>query len=175
MKRPERSGPTRSCSTRGGRITVRGGASTRCCATTSKRCSPSSSRRSEGAGPRRTRDHGVSDASPTRHSGRYGAWIPGLALIGLGIIFLIQNYLGREIHNWWALFIVLPVFSTLERGRASLQAGRPGEAIGQLLAALVLNALIVILLFDLPLGQIWPVLLIISGFSLLVWRRGWAV
>jgi len=43
------------------------------------------------------------------------------------------------------------------------------------LAALVLNALIVILLFDLPLGQIWPVLLIISGFSLLVWRRGWAV
>jgi hypothetical protein len=51
--------------------------------------------------------------SPTRHSGRYGAWTPGLALIGLGIIFLIQNYLGREIHNWWALFIVLPVFFTL--------------------------------------------------------------
>ena len=73
----------------------------------------------------------MSDASPTRHSGRYGAWIPGLALIGLGIIFLIQNYLGREIHNWWALFIVLPVFFTLEGSRASLQAGRPGEAIGQ--------------------------------------------
>ena len=117
----------------------------------------------------------MSDASPTRHSGRYRGWIPGVALIDLGIIFLIQNYLGREIHNWWALFIVLPVFSTLERGRASLQAGRPGEAIGQLLAALVLNALIVILLFDLPLGQIWPVFLIISGLSLLVSRRGWAV
>src|SRR5438034_1046845 len=71
--------------------------------------------------------------------------------------------------------IVLPVFFTLEGSRASLQAGRPGEAIGQFLAALVLNALIVILLFDLPLGQIWPVLLIISGFSLLVSRRGWAV
>src|SRR5207248_1761845 len=54
-----------------------------------------------------------------------------LARIGLGIIFLIQNYLGREIHNWWALFIVLPVFFTLEGSRASLQAGRPGEAIGQ--------------------------------------------
>jgi hypothetical protein len=110
--------------------------------------------------------------SPSRHSGRYGAWTPGLALIGLGIIFLIQNYLGREIHNWWALFIVLPVFFTLERSYASLQAGRPGEAIGQLLAALVLNALIVILLFDFPLGQLWPIFLIIGGLSLLV-SRSW--
>ena len=117
----------------------------------------------------------MSDASPTQHSGRYRAWIPGVALIGLGIIFLIQNYLGREIHNWWALFILLPVFFTLERGYASLQAGRPGEAIGQLLAALVLIALIVIFLFDLPLGQIWPAFLIIGGFSLLFSRRSWAV
>jgi surface polysaccharide O-acyltransferase-like enzyme len=115
----------------------------------------------------------VSDASPTRHSGRYGAWIPGLALIGLGIIFPIQN-LGREIYNWWALFILLPVFFTLERSYASLQAGRPGEATGPFLGALVLIALIVIFLFDLPLGQIWPVFLIIGGFSLLFSRRSWA-
>ena len=117
----------------------------------------------------------MSDASPTQHSGRYRAWIPGVALIGLGIIFLIQNYLGQEIHNWWALFILLPVFFTLERGYASLQAGRPGEAIGQLLAALVLIALIVIFLFDLPLDQSWPAFLIIGGFSLLFSRRSWAV
>lgn len=115
----------------------------------------------------------MSDATPYRASSRYGAWIPGVALIGLGLVFLIQNYLGREIHNWWALFILLPVFFTLERGYASLQAGRTAEAIGQLTGGLVLVALIVIFLFDLPFGQIWPIFLIIGGLSMLFSRRTW--
>ena len=114
----------------------------------------------------------MSDASPVRHPNRYGAWIPGVALIGLGLVFLIQNYLGREIHNWWALFILIPVFFTLERGYASLQAKRPAEALGQVLGALVLIAVIVIFIFDLPLGQLWPIFLIIGGLSLLV-SRSW--
>ena len=93
----------------------------------------------------------MSDATPSQASSRYGAWIPGLVLIGLGVVFLIQNYLGREIHNWWALFILIPVFFMLERGYASLQAGRSAEAIGQL----------------------WPIFLIIGGLSLLFSRRIW--
>jgi hypothetical protein len=88
-------------------------------------------------------------------------------------VFLIQNYLGREIHNWWALFILLPVFFTLERGYSSLQAGRTAEAIGQLTGGLVLVSLIVIFLFDLPFGQIWPIFLIIGGLSMLFSRRMW--
>jgi len=114
----------------------------------------------------------VSDAIPSRSSSRYGAWIPGLVLIGLGLVFLAQNYLGQEIHNWWALFILIPVFFTLERGYASLQAGRSAEAVGQLMGGLVLVALIVIFLFDLPFGQLWPIFLIIGGLSLLV-SRSW--
>jgi len=31
----------------------------------------------------------------------------GVALIGLGLLFLVQNYLGYELHNWWALFILI--------------------------------------------------------------------
>jgi hypothetical protein len=115
----------------------------------------------------------MSDASPSRVAHRYGSWIPGLALIGIGLVFLVQNYLGREIHNWWALFILIPVFFTLERGYESLQAGRSGEAIGQLIGGLVLVALIVIFLFELPFGQLWPIFLIIGGLSLLFSRRIW--
>src|SRR6267378_8325233 len=113
----------------------------------------------------------MSDAGQSQPQSRYGAWIPGLVLIGLGLIFSAQNYLGQEIHNWWALFIVIPVFFTLERGYASLQAGRSAEAVGQLIGALVLVALIVIFLFDLPFGQLWPIFLIIGGLSLLFSRR----
>jgi cell wall-active antibiotic response 4TMS protein YvqF len=115
----------------------------------------------------------VSDATPSQPPSRYAAWIPGLVLIGLGVVFLIQNYLGREIRNWWALFILIPVFFTLERGYASLQAGRSAEAIGQLIGGLVLVALIVIFLFGLPFGQLWPIFLIIGGLSLLLSRRRW--
>ena len=114
----------------------------------------------------------MTDARPTQPASRYGAWIPGIALIALGVVFLIQNYLGQEIHNWWALFILFPVFFTLERGYASLQAGRSAEAIGQLLGALVLVALIVIFIFELPFGQLWPIFLIIGGLTLLV-SRSW--
>jgi hypothetical protein len=114
----------------------------------------------------------VSDATPARHSSRYGSWIPGLALIGLGIVFLIQNYLGQEIHNGWALFLLIPVVFTLERGYTSLQAVRSAEAIGQLLGGLVLVALILIFILELPVGQLWPIFLIIGGLSLLVSRSG---
>jgi len=115
----------------------------------------------------------MSDATPTRSFNRYGAWIPGVSLIGLGIVFLIQNYLGREIHNWWALFIVIPIFFTLERGYVSLQAGRTAEATGQLMGGIVLAAVIVIFIFDLPFGQLWPIFLIMVGISLLFSRRIW--
>jgi len=68
----------------------------------------------------------MTDASSSRAARRYGSWIPGLVLIGMGLVFLIQNYLGREIHNWWALFILIPVFFMLERGYEGFQAaGRP--------------------------------------------------
>jgi len=115
----------------------------------------------------------VSEATPSESSRRYGSWIPGVALVGIGLVFLAQNYLGQEIHNWWALFILIPVFFTLERGYANLGAGRSAEAIGQLMGGLVLVVLIVIFLFDLPFGQLWPIFLIIGGLSMLFSRQRW--
>ena len=63
----------------------------------------------------------MSEATSSESSRRYGSWIPGVALIGIGLVFLAQNYLGQEIHNWWALFILIPVFFTLERGYANFE------------------------------------------------------
>jgi cell wall-active antibiotic response 4TMS protein YvqF len=116
----------------------------------------------------------VSDTTPARDASRYGAWIPGIVLIGLGVIFLVQNYLGEQIHNWWALFILIPMFFTLERGYASFKAGRNAEAFGQFMGGLVLASLIVIFLFDLNFRQLWPIFLILGGISLLVSRRTWS-
>jgi len=114
----------------------------------------------------------LSDAKLPEPASRYGTWIPGIVLIGSGLIFLAENYLGQEIRNWWALFILIPVFFTLERGYASLRAGRNAEALGQLMGGLVLVALVVIFLFDLEFGQLWPIFLIIGGITLLI-SRSW--
>jgi hypothetical protein len=43
----------------------------------------------------------------------YGSWLPGMILILLGGIFLAQNYFGATLHNWWALFILIPAIGTL--------------------------------------------------------------
>lgn len=42
-----------------------------------------------------------------------GAWFVGIILIGIGILFLLQNMYGLTIHNWWALFILLPAVGCL--------------------------------------------------------------
>jgi cadmium resistance protein CadD (predicted permease) len=116
----------------------------------------------------------VSDAPPARRSpSRYGPWIPGIVLIALGVIFLVQNYLGQQLRNWWALFFVIPAFFALERGYASMRAGRNAEAVGQLIGGIVLVALTAIFLFDLPFGQLWPIFLILAGVGLLFSRRSW--
>ncbi len=42
-----------------------------------------------------------------RDGGWSGSWF-GFALIAVGVLFLVQNYLGYELHNWWALFVLIP-------------------------------------------------------------------
>jgi hypothetical protein len=48
-----------------------------------------------------------------------------------------------------------------------------GTAIGPLIGGLVLVALALIFLLDLPIGQLWPIFLIIAGVGLLFARRTW--
>src|SRR6266550_1869361 len=116
----------------------------------------------------------MSDLTGTRERAtRFGSWIPGIVLIGLGLIFLAQEYFGYQLRNWWALFILIPAFFTLERGYASVTAGRSTEAVGQIIGALVLVALTLIFLLDLPFGQLWPIFLIIAGIGLLCSRGSW--
>ena len=105
----------------------------------------------------------------------YGQWLPGIVLILLGGIFLAQNYLGATLHNWWALFILIPALSTLLTAYALWRDGHADWATGPFIAGLGLLILTVVFLLDLPIGQLWPVFLIVAGLAVLVGRgrRGW--
>ena len=102
----------------------------------------------------------------------YGSWMPGIILILLGGIFLAQNYLGTTLHNWWAVFILVPAIATLTTAYALWRDGHADWATGPLIAGLGLLFLSGAFLLDLPIGQIWPVFLIAAGLALLIGRGG---
>jgi hypothetical protein len=112
-------------------------------------------------------------AETARRNGGRGL-IVGLVLIGLGIVFLWQNLFGfQPIHNWWALFILIPAVSNLSRGWQVYRAtGSWGEAMGRgLTTGLLLVTIALIFLLDLDFGRWWPALLILLGLSLLLKGR----
>ena len=52
--------------------------------------------------------HTSSHSRPSFHRG--SNWGSGVALIVIGVIFLVANTTNFHLHNWWALFILIPAF-----------------------------------------------------------------
>jgi hypothetical protein len=100
-----------------------------------------------------------------------GAWVGGAVLIALGVIFLLQNAGLMTLHNWWALFILIPAFGsfatayTLYRNSGDrLTYSARGSLIGGLILTFVAGAF----LFELSFGVFLPMVLIIAGVGLLL-------
>jgi drug/metabolite transporter (DMT)-like permease len=116
---------------------------------------------------------------PTRREERHERlpWLGGAILIVLGIVFLLQNTesFNLPLRNWWALFILIPAISALDRGwRAYKREGNTlsPEARSAFIGAAVLLLLVVMFLFELNWGIFGPVLLILVGVGILLGVRG---
>ncbi len=112
--------------------------------------------------------HGHASARPARRDNN--AWIAGLVLIGIGVIFLLNQFTGFELNNWWALFILIPAFGAFGNALRTRQAnghfGKEGR--GSLIGGLILTFVASIFLFELDWGRVWPVFLIIAGVGVLL-------
>ena len=101
------------------------------------------------------------------------SWVGGAALIGIGLLFLLNNLNIFHLNNWWALFILIPVvinFSTAwnsyrQHGRLTHKAR--GNITGGFILALVAGAF----LFGWSWAILWPVFLIIGGLSAIINNR----
>ena len=100
----------------------------------------------------------------------------GLALLIIGIIFLLRNFelidLGRR---WWALFFLIPIsylLTDIMRRHRADEGRFPYDVIGSLIGVATLVAVMLIFLLNLGWGTIWPVFIIIGGLSLLLRNVG---
>jgi Na+/proline symporter len=105
------------------------------------------------------------------------AWIGGAILIALGLIFLLQGMGYSLPANWWAIFIAVPavgaLFSAWRRYQRDGKFAGPG--LGALVSGVILAILAIALFFDVNLGAIWPILLILLGIVVIAgnyWRSG---
>jgi hypothetical protein len=104
--------------------------------------------------------------------GRFGsAWIGGVVLILLGVIFLAQNLGGFYLGNWWALFILIPAagafgtaWNSYQNAGGQITAAVRGSLFGGLILTLVAGAF----LFNLNWGLIWPIFIILAGIGALL-------
>jgi hypothetical protein len=117
---------------------------------------------------------GTPEGAPERKhpvQGSRPAWIGGVVLVVAGAFLLLSNVAGFSLHNWWALFLLIPALGSLwtaysiwRRNEWRFNAASRGPLIG----GLCLVFLVVIFLFDLDWGRAWPGFLIIVGGGLLL-------
>jgi hypothetical protein len=97
----------------------------------------------------------------------------------IGGYLLLQNLgilpPGFTIHNWWALFILIPAFGALYNAWQDFSAnGRfTWHSRRRLVGGLVLLVIAGVFLFDFNWSLVWPVLLILAGIAALtsgLWR-----
>jgi hypothetical protein len=99
------------------------------------------------------------------------AWIAGGVLILAGVVLLLTNVAGVSLHNWWALFILIPAIGSLwtaytmfKRNEGRFTAASRGPLVG----GVVLLTVAAMFLFELDLGRVWPVFLIVAGAAILL-------
>jgi uncharacterized membrane protein YhaH (DUF805 family) len=98
-------------------------------------------------------------------------WIVGAVFILVGVVFLLQNVTDFRLNNWWALFILIPAVGAFSNAsRAYKNAGNRLNAYarGSLIGGLTMIFMMIVFLFSLDLGLLWPVGLVVVGISMLL-------
>ena len=120
-------------------------------------------------------------ADEDKETSRYGKWGSlsiGLLVVGVGVVFLLDNF-GMRLpfyrpHNWWALFILVGAVPLLLQAVEQYQ--RNGGKLDRKLLCLLLSAAGPILVATMFLAELswdlwWPLFVIYGGLWVMVGGR----
>lgn len=113
---------------------------------------------------------------PASDDDKKKAWLPGVILIGLGVVFLVNNVTDFRIDNWWALFIMIPAIGSFSKAWDGMRAAgeMTRDVWGAIAGGMILTLVASAFLFNLDWGLIWPAFLIIGGLGILLGaRKAW--
>ncbi|MCB0014311.1 MAG: hypothetical protein KDE09_10970 [Anaerolineales bacterium] len=98
----------------------------------------------------------------------------GIPMMVLGIVFLVINFTQQSLANWWALFFVVPIaFIVMNALRSRSEVGYLDRgARATLVGAMFMFLLMLVFLFEMDWGKIWPAFLVISGLGFIIGRWG---
>jgi len=98
-------------------------------------------------------------------------WAVGIALIILGGLFMLDsfNILNIHLHNWWAIFILIPGLSMTARGWRTYRETTTLDSSGLWGLAMIVFA--VALFFDISWNLIFPLGLVAVGVYMLFFRN----
>ena len=115
-----------------------------------------------------TNDQEMDVEEPKRSQARV-PWF-AVILIVLGLILLAQQFGDFSFDNWWALFILIPVFSAFASAIAIWRrAGRFTFAVWSAFYGGLFPLLVaVIFLFNLDWEDYWPLFIILGGFGMMM-------
>ena len=104
-----------------------------------------------------------------------GGWSKGLVLIGVGAFLLFSNVTGFYLRNWWAVFILMPAFSSFSQALKSYRSHGKLDRYAQnkFTNGLMLTAVASFFLFGLSWGVWWPLFIIIVGIGSLLAGGSW--
>jgi hypothetical protein len=117
--------------------------------------------------------HQSAGADRPRRMRQSGNITGGLILIGIGVFFLLSQLTGFYLHNWWALFILIPAFHNLNEAWQGYQAnGRlQGHTSRSLMGGIFLSMIAAFFLLNLSWNLFWPIVLILVGVGALLNSR----
>lgn len=99
-------------------------------------------------------------------------WVFGAVLILIGVLLFLQNMNTLTLHNWWALFILIPAFGALAGAWRLYSRDKEISApvLGAFMSGLLFLGVALVFLFNLAFdwARLLPALLIVFGVSLLL-------
>ncbi|MCP4428111.1 MAG: hypothetical protein GY803_26795 [Chloroflexi bacterium] len=112
----------------------------------------------------------LSELKETEQNHESNSKIFAVVIILVGVAVLVNNLTDYSFHNWWALFMLIPVGAILlNMWRDYEDNGRlTRKSAGSIIPAIIMLTMVAIFLFNLSWSAFWPVALIAVGLSVLL-------